>query len=212
MERNSIINKVLTNIDELAPFDAGLIVSVGNETTNPLHNTISSILDDVAKTLIMLAPLPLLKMKALPGVTVEDNKATVVFPDDFVRLGFVQFPCWTTTIVDYIKIGSEAYNQSINPYTKGGLSRPIAIEKMLPEQKKGIEFSKITDDDNGGEDVQFYVPFTLPENLEDFLIPAYSWLVASEVYLIFEKPNESKLASEKFIGLLNSIEPNKSYS
>jgi hypothetical protein len=202
MTRDNIIRRVKVEMDELTPFDSGLVISAGNEESKPIDKYIDEILDQCAHKLILLAPVHLLSLTAhTPTITVTDTVALFDVPADFLGLGYLKFPEWERPVYNTIKETDPLYLRQKNIYTRAGVSKPV-VALCTGSTVPRLECYTITSS-NGAGIVFKYRAKILAELLPDNLIPALAYLTAAEIFKIFERPELVQPTMELFSNELN---------
>jgi len=182
MTRDEIINRVKVEMDELTPFDGGLIVSAGNEMSKPIDAYIEEILDDCAEDLILMAPIHLLSLKSFSGtISVAGGVASITIPSDFLALGYIKFPEWERQVNTTIKETDPLYLRQMNQYTRAGISKPVVAIRSGK-----LECYSITSEDGTGIDFK-YKAKVVAEQLPDRLMMALVYLTAAKMFKIFER-------------------------
>lgn len=189
--RLSIINAVKAKIDELIPEGEGVqftLESVPN-ISNPFDIFINTILDEVAKELLLIAPLHVL-VPTVPSplptgtqVLADDWGKTgyVTLPEDFLRLQAFQMTEWERPVHIPITPLDPLYAMQRNKYVRGGVAKPVAV-LAFNGATKVLEYYSVQTAHTVS--VFRYIPETLPEDIQDNLFDSLTWLVASKVLQI----------------------------
>jgi hypothetical protein len=130
MDRGDIITRIMALMDEFTPYDEGLLAS---ELSKPISAYIDEILNDAATELLRTAPLYLLPQTvANYTISTTDGIATVLFDqetsDVYIRLAFLKFLEWKRPLFMTISMDNPVYVMQLNTYTRGGLTKPVAVE------------------------------------------------------------------------------------
>ena len=202
--RLTIINAVKAKIDELIPEGEGVQFTVADETnvSNPYDIFINVILDETAKELLLIAPLHVLVPVSVvvPGTQLlsDDWGKTgyVVLPPDFLRLSAFKMEEWERPVTMPITSLDPIYPLQKNKFVRGGISKPVGVLTFTGASKI-LEYYSV----QSSHVVEYlrYIPETLPENLQDNIMDAYTWLVANKVLQIVGSVDLSALAYEKAV-------------
>jgi hypothetical protein len=196
MTRSELIIRVKTKLDEYAPTGASL----------PFDDYVGPLLDEAARDLLERAPLHLMTPTSIPysASVYENEKSYIPVPDDFVRLYEIKYPLWKKSVRTAISRENPEYQIQENEFIKGGYGRPVvavvttsvlggAIDKYL-------ECSKVID--GATPLVATYVKTfgtTLdPENLNDQLADALTWLCSSKVMEILGYKEKAQALAQQF--------------
>jgi hypothetical protein len=198
MTRDDITALVKTKIDELTPFSEGLIVSTANSLTNPISTHIDKFLDNESiEDLLLQAPFQLLPFTSIDSAAISfaGNIAIITLPGDYIRFGMIQFASWQRPVVfAYNEQDPEAKLQ-LNPYTRAGSAKPVVVLTNAASGKVEFKCYTATDKTNA---VATYVRKIVLTDISDRLIPAFTWLVASKVFLSMDMPKEAEQADTMF--------------
>jgi len=201
MDAGSIINKVKTKLDELTPFNEGLVVT-DISYTDLTYQYIANVLDESVYDLLMISPvgiLPLTDLIIIPGFTNIDNVLHEFLPDDCIRVASVKLPVWNREVTKFITPESVNYSLQSNKWTRGSVSRPQVVLAGTSLVDKYIDCYSSDGytpalNDKIGKYVKILSADLIPANLIDPL----TWLMASKVLLIFEKEKLSEFANKEF--------------
>lgn len=203
--RMSVINATKVKIDEVIPEGEGIAITFVTETmpnvTNPLDIMIHVLMDEVAKELLLIAPLHILTPKVDTPTPVEIKNdeewgryGKITLPSDFLRLQSFKMFEWEQPVTVPITPLDPLYALQRNKYTRGRISKPVAVLTWDGITKVLEYYSVIT-----AHTLEHfrYIPVTLPENIQDNLFDALTWLIAEKVLQITEQRDQAKLAYEK---------------
>jgi hypothetical protein len=211
MDRDQIIQQVKMRMDELSPFNDGLIVYAASPAeelahTKPIQYYIDATLDESNREMLLVAPLnhiPLVDFDfgtLHADISVVNNIGRFTLPDDFLRLGWLKFNVWERPVFDTISNNDPNYKLQLNEFTRGGYGKPIvSVTKYPPSRIKILEMFTISDTDKT-TGVGAYVAEEPVGNdtVPDILVPALSWLTAGKVFQIMEKAGPSQAALQQF--------------
>lgn len=203
--RMSVINATKVKIDEVIPEGEGIAINFVTEAmpnvTNPLDIMIHVLMDEVAKELLLIAPLHALVPKAGVVIAIETKDdgewgkvGKIVLPSDFLRLQSFKMTEWERPVTIPITPLDPLYALQRNKYTRGRTAKPVAVLSWDGTDKILEYYSVLT-----AHSVEYfrYIPETLPENIQDNLFDALTWLIAEKVLQITEQKDQAKLAYEK---------------
>ena len=193
--RLEIINAIKAKIDELIPEGEGVqftLASVPN-ISNPYDIFINTILDEVAKELLLIAPLHVL-VPTVPDPMLVGTQLTtdewgktgyVTLPDDFLRLQAFQMTEWERPVSVPITTLDSLYPMQKNKFVRGGVAKPVAVLAFLGAVKV-LEYYSVQ---TAHTVLIFrYIPLLLPENIQSNLFDSLTWLGASKVLQIIGSP------------------------
>ena len=201
MKRSEIINKVKVRMDELTPFDEGLLVTDPKSTlVKPIEAYIDALLDECVVDVFKAFPLYMLDVFSIEGV--RENKDGVVhieLPEDFCRLAMIQFDSWKRPVQNAITSEHPNYTNQFNPYTRGGVVKPIVLIQV---DETGVPHLECYTVPSGILGAFSYVPKLAAHSLErDDLIDPMTWLCASKVLAIMGA-KESEIAMAHYLEIL----------
>lgn len=135
MEREQLINKVKTRIDEVSA-SGDVIVDVGVENTKPFDSIIDELLDESVTEVLLKAPfyrLETIEEKGLVGTPVanDENIGTVELPDDCLRLVSFKMRDWLCPVTSFAVPGDAVATRQSNKYIRGGVAKPVAVLRKL---------------------------------------------------------------------------------
>jgi len=178
----------------------GLVISTGNELLNPIKGYIDQFLPDCCDRLLRSAPYHTLPLTTIPESDILgliDGVLTIRLTANFIRIGVIQFKSWKRPVMSTITIEDPRYILQKNEYTRGGNSKPVVVLKQAAGYKV-LECYTVTSGEQSQSPELTYVAKKTPEEIPDILIPALSYLVASEVFQAIEKKDLSEKALTSF--------------
>ena len=199
MTKAEIIAIIKSKLDELTPFNEGLVVSVGSENIAPITNHIDSVLTECIEDIVKVSPIHLLPLTDFVkmGLSITDSVGTIAMPADYLRLGVVRFPCWERSVtMAFIEGSPQALGQA-NKYTRGGFAKPVIV---LVSETAGNKFKiyTITQPANGIDYPFTYVKRLSITEIPDLLIAPFTWLATSKVFSIMDMAAQAQLADAQF--------------
>jgi len=202
MKRSEIISKVKVRMDELTPFDEGLIITDPNSNLiKPIDAYIDEMLDECVVDVFKAFPLYMLDVFPMDGTrTNHDGVIHVELPDDFCRIAMVLFDAWKRPVHYALTSEHPNYIKQFNPYTRGGVTKPVVL---IQNDDTGIPHIECYSVPSGSTDgVVSYVPRVKAEELErEELIDPLTWLCASKVLAIMGS-KEAEIAMAHYLEIL----------
>lgn len=196
MDRTAIVDKVKVIMDELTPFDTGLVVSSGVDYENTVEKYIDELLNQSATQLLKEYPMHRLQKTniAQGDITIAaDGKTTITLPANYLRLAYAVLSGWQRAVTETMTENHPQYPLQANPYTRGKMAKPVVIENI---HESTLEtYAKPTDGDKGTVRV---IIDRLPEELSDHLIDPLTWLCASKVFQVYEMDGPMKAAIQNY--------------
>lgn len=156
--RNELIERVKTCMEELTPQWDGTAEQTEGVS---IERYIDTMLDEQLRMLFLSAPvklLPVVEYKdAVTPVVREDGSGRMYMNEDFLRPVSLQMQGWERPVVDFIDISHPTYELQFNKYTRGGVSKPVAVCSVNDEGRNVIDY--------------YSLPATITEHIVDsFLI------------------------------------------
>lgn len=133
MTKTEIIRKIKAKMEEITPFDDGLMVL--DPGVKPIESYIDEMLQPALDRLLMICPLHLTKETALPytGLTTRTDNNKLIgllpIPDDFIRIHTFKMNTWERPVHRTTSTENPEYILQLNPYTRGGNSKPVIVKK-----------------------------------------------------------------------------------
>lgn len=203
-DRLSIINAVKAKVDELIPEGEGVTITYTSESepniSNPLDIFINVVMDEVAKELLLMAPLHVLEP------TVTTPTPTQILSDDWGKTGYIPLPSdflrlqsflmseWERPVTVPITTLDPLYDLQKNKFVRGGVAKPVAVITWNGTTKV-LEYYSVQSAHTLGH--FRYIPETLPEDVQDNLFDSLTWLIAEKVLQITGQQELAKVAYEK---------------
>lgn len=198
MTKTEFIRQVKKKMDELTPFDEGLIISDGMNT-NPVFEHIDGVVDECVHEVVLQAPVHLLIAKSFSGdITIANEIANAIMPDDFVKIASVEFPEWERPVFKAISDLDPLYTQQKNKYTRGGSAKPVVVVRT-ENNKRFIECYTVSSAENAKIR---YIGTHAIDQVPDKLLPALEWYVASKVFASMDEPKKAEEANKQYISSL----------
>jgi hypothetical protein len=198
MTRENFISQVKAKMDELTPFNEGLVISDGMNT-NPVFSHIDGLVNECVYEVIISSPVHIFPTKnavtAVADVTISDNVGKVVLPTDFAKMASVEFTEWERPVLTVITDQDPKYLLQKNKYTRAGASKPVVVLRTI-DDKRIIECYTLISAE--GAKVKYVAKLTI-EQMPEIILPALMWYVASKVYASMEDPKNSESAFKNYI-------------
>lgn len=189
MTRAEIIKAVKVRLEELTPFDEGLVVLSGSSDVKPVTSYIDGLLNEAADEIKMLLPLHLLIPDTLSGsASIVDGVGYLELPADFLRLYAIKAKTWEREVNRPISTENPAYALQRNKYTRGKNAKPV-VAIAHKEGKKTLELYSL---ENGTLEKKYYVKRTVAEATPDGLVPYLVLMCAIKVLGSLERPDLAK--------------------
>lgn len=210
MDRKYIVHKVMVKLNEVNPTLGDELLSSENINIKPLDIIINDILDEATFELIKIAPIYLLPLKKFytnngANVTItSDNIAIIQLPNNYVRFGYIKFPCWERSVFEALPDTSVEYIKQQNKYIRAGFVKPMVF--IRGTDNKILECYTVANDQDNKTNVDFrYVEKILPEVIPDELIPLLVNITAKKVFLSLLKFDFSVGLEKEINNLLITI-------
>jgi hypothetical protein len=194
MTRAAIIAKVKAKLEELTPFDEGLVVLSAGDV-KPITSYVDDTLNDASDEVRMILPLHLITPDTISAaMTVgTDGVGSLVLPSDYLRLYAIKAPEWAREVHRPISTENPEYKLQRNTYTRGKAHKPVvAITRDATNQK--LELYTVA---TATLDRKLYVKRVLAEANPDSLIPFVVLMCALKVYDIIGNVEGSKLMEKE---------------
>lgn len=203
MERNELINKVKTRMDEVCA-SGDIIVDVGVENTKPYDSIIDELLDESALEVLLKAPiyrLHVTRATVSPMQDSSDNKiGSITIPDDFVRLVSFKMKEWKQPVTSFAIEGDETARRQSNEHIRGGIAKPVAVLCKTDTGYYAKYYSVKSSHDVGDF---LYIKSEKAENITDSqLIEIISWICAGKTLGVLGEPTLSNQCYEEAKGLM----------
>lgn len=203
MDRQSLINRVATKLDEITPIDE-VVVDVGLGDENPIYQTIEALLDECAKEVLTKAPIHRLTPTASPlflGTPMSSGAkyGYIPLPADYIRLVELKMEDWARAVTQLELPDSPLARRQTNKYLRGGTQKPVAV---LGSRNGGavIEYYSIRETHT----IQrfLYIKSDVAQNIPAIYTDALEWLCVSRCLNVFNKNEAAKVAMDNAISLM----------
>lgn len=202
MNRQALINKVKSIIDEISAPDS-VIIDVGVDDNNPIDTIITSLLDESAREILLKAPVyklsPASSATQAVASSTDPKTGTIDLPADFLRLVELKMLEWQRPVTELNLQGSYTAKIQSNKYLRGGLSKPVAVLSHR-EGKKVIEYYSV----NNSHSINrfLYIKEDVAENVPVQLQDALCWICASRVCAAIGETSKVEMAEKNAISLM----------
>jgi hypothetical protein len=205
MNREDIKRNVLSKIDEISPFQ---------ETDEQFDRLMESMLDDCANRYLSILPIHLIIPQALPlsvnpptlnferGVANYHDLGIVLLPADFLRMAYVNCFEWRKPVNEVKTCASAEYGRQFSFHTKAGLQKPMVFIDTESTQRKRLIISPFRDQWGINLLKIYYIPKTLPEDMQEDLLDGFYWFFASHLLDAMQRYEQGKMAGGKFAEFL----------
>lgn len=197
MERLGLIEKVKIKLDEYTPEGVSL----------PFDEIIGPLLDESATEVLQKGPLHLITPTNIPltgnVVKYANDKAYIPVPTDYIRLYQIKYPLWKKAVRIAITPEHEEYKTQENEYLTAGYARPVVAIVYDTNSQDAItryfECGKVLDPGQTElTPVAQYVKKFKPEELNDTLADALTWLCTSKVFGVLGYGDKAKMTMDQF--------------
>lgn len=191
MDRNGLINLVKIKLDEFTPTGVDL----------PFNNYIDPILEECAVEVLEQAPLGLITPAnlILTSKKFENYTLYIPVPSDYIRLYEMKLPGWTKSVRRAITEEDPDFAIQENEHTKAGLARPVVVIKdAVPQSTAGKYLACAKASSDADPTIYKYVKSEKPENLDERLSEALTWLCASKILQVEGYGDKSVAANQEF--------------
>lgn len=190
MNRSAIIDIVRQKLDEVTPFE---------NTESDTVDLIDLCLDEAAIEILQTVPLNTIRPYKLSVdeeyyYLREDNVVVLELPDDFLRLHSFQIDGWQKVVTKAYDEESSIANLQKNPYTRGGIVKPVCIIGYKISESEGSTSDSIgsyvtkhmyiysaPESNKIGYLKHWYIKRLLPEQLQSNLIDPLAWQCAGNI-------------------------------
>ena len=190
MLKSDIMRKVLIRMDEISPFNVGLITS----TVNPIYGYIEDCMPAAWQSLINRLPsdcIPVIIKNT--GASIHDD-LSISFTCNFFRVVCFKMKSWKKEVADIINTDSPLWKEQHNKFTRGSVFKPVVV-KLSDNEIKAFSAKDISDSLDyckGVAPLMISDDIDIPANLQD----SYLFEIAGHVYTVME---QFKLAEAMFM-------------
>lgn len=188
MTRDQIIHAVKVRLEELTPFEDGLVVLADESDVQPVASYIDSLLNESGDEVQMLLPLHMLTPSAISTNPVlgTDGVYRLELPSDYLRLHSIKAPTWEREVNIPIATTNPLYQLQRNIYTRSGNAKPVVAITYDGDKQKLELYTAST------LEKKYYIKRVAAELLSDKLIPYVVLMCAIKVYGTLERPDLAK--------------------
>lgn len=141
-----------------------------------------------------------------PNVNITNNVATVRLDSDYLKLAYVNFPCWEKPVEETINQSHPKYKLQKNEFVRGGYSKPVVAITRDYTNRKFLECYTVEDDSTNKAGCEvLYVKKSNPEMIPDNLVSALTTLTAAKVLGTWGKTELKKLADEEYLRIVSLL-------
>lgn len=201
MTRDQLIAAVKVKMEELTPFNEGLVVLASSSTVKPITSYIDATLNEASDEALMLLPLHLITPSTLSGTMAGvDGVGVIELPDDYLRLYALKVSTWRREVNEAISTQHPAYALQRNPYTRGKSEKPVVVLTHDGTKKKlecySVEGATPT------VDKKLYVKRVAAEANPSNLLIYVIYLCAIKVFAIIERADMAKIMTDQLAELI----------
>lgn len=207
MERELLINKVKTRMDEVSA-SGDLIVEVDIENTKPYDSIIDDLLDEAAMEILLKAPIYRLnvtsgKESITPIVDINDEKiGSFALPEDFVRLVYFKMEKWLQPVVSFAFPGDEIAIRQANKHIRGYVAKPVGVLYSTNYGNTVHYYSVPSKDDHVLESFLYIKECGATEIEDAQMIDAMCWICAGKALGVLGEKGLSDICYENAKGLM----------
>lgn len=192
MTKNGIIKRVKVLMEELTPFDDGLIVL--NSDVKPIESYIEEAIQPALDQLLIFCPLHLTTAANLPTMTsvVSGTRKIgyITIPDDFLRIHTIKINNWEKAVHRAISVENPEYALQQNPFTRGGSAKPVVAKADK------LELYTLKEGDTVEKATYIQRPDIEDLNLNQKLFEPACHMIAAEVLAIFGSKQAEYMAAK----------------
>ena len=146
LTKSEIYEKVRAFLDELGDNDAGFMLS--DKDSSELNTIIDKVTPLSVRNIHISAPYRMLDgdMYEPSDFSVENKKATMTLPENFLRLVQVKLSSWSAPVVNVVTEDMPEYRMQANEYMRGTYYKPVCALVLLAEGLQGLEVFSAKDD------------------------------------------------------------------
>lgn len=195
MERDIIIRKVLARMNEVTHAEQVDIIP---------DALIGQMLEEGLRSFLMTVPVHLIKDHVLyfastPAIvnTQDNTTGYVPLPPTFLRLIIFRLHTWKTPVTSAISADSPEYRVQFNRHLRGSINRPVVAIRTQSSKQQILEYFSTQNNDHTIDEA-LCVSLPVVEQLQDDLVDAYCWMVASTVLGVMGETAGAQMAMQKF--------------
>lgn len=146
LTKSEIYEKVRAFLDELGDNDAGFMLS--DKDSSELNTIIDKVTPLSVRNIHISAPYRMLDgdMYEPSDFSVENKKATMTLPENFLRLVQVKLSSWSAPVVNVVTEDMPEYRMQANEYMRGTHYKPVCALVLLANGLQGLEVFSAKDD------------------------------------------------------------------
>lgn len=200
MTRDQIIHAVKVRLEELTPFEDGLVVLAAESDVQPVASYIDSLLNESGDEVQMLLPLHMLTPSAISATAAAgtDGVYRLELPGDYLRLHSIKAPAWEREVNTPIATTNPEYALQRNRFTRAGNAKPV-VAITYDGDKPKLELYTVS---STTLEKKFYIKRVAAESLADKLIPYVVLMCAIKVYGALERPDLAKGLSAELADMI----------
>ena len=222
MTREELIKKVALKMDEISSSD-DLIVPVGTGDNNPLYTQINNLLNESVNDALMKAPIYRIQSQvaSVPSTSVSINtldaidsygknrrSATIVVPDDFIRLVSITDNAFQRPIVDLAIEGDDIDKRQRNKFLVAKSAKPVAVIGRSVTGRRAITCYSYDSKSTPNLSVLYVKRYdndkdtTEDTYLDEYMTDLVSWVCAGKVFAAQGDINKGKICDENAAALM----------
>lgn len=148
LTKSEIYEKVRAFLDELGDNDAGFMLS--DKDSSELNTIIDKVTPLSVRNIHISAPYRMLDGETYTpdDFSVENKKATMTLPENFLRLVQVKLSSWNAPVVNVVTEDMPEYRMQANEYMRGTHYKPVCALVLLANGLQGLELFSAKDDED----------------------------------------------------------------
>lgn len=140
--------------------------------------------------------------------TVEEGVGEVPLPEDFVKLLSFKIKGWQRPCTLLYPAASQVAQMQSSPYTRGGVSRPVCVEKITASGRSLLCYSLPSGTVPKVEHLLYEARFDAGEGViggDDALATAVAYQCTALLYMVFERRDNAALMQSMAATLCGNI-------
>lgn len=197
MDTATFISRVKAKMDELTPFNEGLVVFDG-ANTNPVFDTIEKLLDECIDEVLLLTPphhLPWKNAATQSELTIVNGYGRIAMPPDFIKIARVIFQEWERPVTRAILESDPKYLEQKNRYTRAGVSKPV-VALVQSGGQKVLECYTVTSLTGAFINYVYRLPL---EEIPATVLPALEYYTASKAFSALGNTKSAEEMNKQFL-------------
>jgi hypothetical protein len=141
-----------------------------------------------------------------PNISISDSIASVRVANDYLKLAYINFPCWQRVVTQTISESHPDYPKQKNEFTRGGFAKPVVVIRRDYTNRKYLDCYTVEDTTANKTGCELlYVKKSTPEMIPDNLVPALTTLTAAKVLGVFGKADLKAICEAEYNKLISLL-------